>query len=64
MTCYTAHVISGATLLCNTIKVNTTKRYSTEAVMLSEPALMVNPCLDLNGKTSQFILDLLHKARI
>ena len=63
MSCYTAYLASGATLLCKTIKVDTIKRYLSAAAELSIPAQMVNPCLDLMGKTSVFIRNILYEAR-
>ena len=63
MSCYTAYLASGATLLCKTIKVDTIKRYLSAAAELSIPAQMVNPCLDLMGKTSVYIRNILYEAR-
>ena len=34
MACYNAHLASGATLLCNPIRVNMIKRYVSTAAML------------------------------
>ena len=63
MACYTAHLDSGATLLCETIKSGTIKRYLSAAAELSVPAQMMNPTLNLMGKTSVFITDILQKAQ-
>ena len=63
MSCYTAYLASGATLLCKTIKVDTIKRYLSAAAELSIPAQMVNPCLDLMGKTSVYIRNILYETR-
>ena len=63
MTCYTAYLASGATLLCKIIKVDTIKRYLSAAVELSIPAQIVDPCVDLMGKTSVYIRNILYEAR-
>ena len=63
MACYTAHLASGATLLCKTIKSDTIKRYLSAASELSAPAQMMNPTLDLMGNLSVFIKDIIHEVK-
>jgi len=63
MSCYTAYLASGATLLCKTIKVDTINRDLSATAELSIPAQMVNPCLDLMEKTSVYIRNILYEAR-
>ena len=55
MACYVAHLSLGETLLCKTIKSSTISRYLSAAVELSTKANMMNPCLDIMGKQSDYI---------
>lgn len=60
---YTAHLASGATLLCKTIKPGTIKRYLSVAAKLSVLNQMANPTLNPMGKSSAFIRDILRKTQ-
>ena len=62
MACYTVHLASGQTLLCRAIKISTIKKYLKTATDLSIPFQMMNPTLDLLGKQSKYIGDILHEA--
>ena len=63
MACYTAYLASGETLLCKTIKSSTIKRYLSAAVELSTHANMINPCLDIMGKQSTYITNILKELK-
>ena len=54
MSCYTAYLASGATLLCKTIKSGTIKRYLSAVSELSAPTQMMNPTFRCNGKSLSF----------
>ena len=55
MACYVAHLSLGETLLCKTIKSSTISRYLSAAVELSTQANMMDQCLDIMGKQSDYI---------
>ena len=59
MACYTVHLVTGHTLMCMTIASGTIKRYLNAAAALSRPANMMKPCLDIMGKTSRYINDII-----
>ena len=63
MACYTAYLATGETLLCKSIKANTIKRYLEAASELSIPAGLMNPCLDIKGKLSKHISDLIKEIK-
>ena len=63
MACYTAHLATGETLLCKSIKASTITRYLAAANELSVPAKMINPCLDIMGNQSTYIKDILHELK-
>ena len=63
MACYTAHLASGATLLCKTIKPGTIQRYLSAAAELSVPAQMMNHVLNLIDKNQLFIRDILRETQ-
>ena len=63
MACYTAHLATGETLLCKSIKASTITRYLAAAAELSVPARMMNPCLDIMGNQSTYIKDILHELK-
>ena len=63
MACYTAHLVSGQNLLCMSIKSGTVSRYLVAASELSLPAKMMNPCLDIMGKQSTYIKDILKESK-
>ena len=49
MACYTAHLVSGQTLLCRAIKTLTIKKYLKAATDLYIPFQMMNPTLNFLG---------------
>ena len=63
MACYTAHLATGETLLCKSIKSNTIIRYLSAAAELSIPAKMLNPCLDIMGQLSSHIKDIINELK-
>ena len=63
MACYTAHLATGHTLLCKSIKSSTISRYLSAAAELSIPAKMMNPCLDIMGNVSKEIKDILNELK-
>ena len=63
MACYTAHLAVGNTIYCKTIKSGTIKRYLAAAAEFSIPAQMMNPCLNIMGKESAYIRDILSESR-
>ena len=63
MACYAAHLASGETLLCKSIRSGTILRYLSAAADLSVPANITNPCLDIMGKQSQYIKDIINEVR-
>ena len=63
MACYTAHLASGHTLLCKTIRSGTITKYLNAAAELSIPAKMINPTLDIHGKQSHFIKDIIKELK-
>ena len=62
MACYTAHLVAGETLLCISIRSGTISRYLAAAAELSLPAKMMNLCLDIMGKRSTYIQDILKEC--
>ena len=63
MACYTADLVAGENLLCMTLKAGTISRYLQAAAELSIPANMMNPCLDVTGKQSKHIKDIINEAK-
>ena len=63
MACYTAHLATGETLLCKSIKSSTITRYLSAAAELSIPAKMLNPCLDIMGQLSSHIKDIINELK-
>ena len=63
MACYAANLVAGETLLCKTIRSGTILRYLSAAAELSVPANMMNPCLNIMGKQSSYINDIIHELR-
>ena len=63
MACYTAHLATGETLLCKSIKSSTILRYLSAAAELSIPAKMLNPCLDIMGHFSSHIKDIINELK-
>ena len=63
MACYTAHLATGETLLCKSIKSSTIIRYLSAAAELSIPAKMLNPCLDIMGNLSRYIKDIMNELK-
>ena len=59
MACYAADLVAGQNLLCMTLKAGTILRYLQAAAELSIPANMMNPCLDITGKQSKYIRDII-----
>ena len=62
MVCYVAHLASGQTLLCRSIKTCTIRKYLKAASDLSIPFQMMNPTVDIQAKESEFIKDILYDA--
>ena len=63
MTCYVSHLTASHTILCKSIKAGTISRYLSAATNLSHPAQMMNTTINIMGKQSQFVTDLLHKSK-
>ena len=63
MACYTVSLATGNTLMCKTIASGTLKRYLGAAAELSRPANMMNPCLDIMGKQSRYISDIIKELK-
>ena len=63
MTHYTAHLATGNTLMCKTVLSGTIRRYLNAAAELSRPANIINPCLDIIGKTSRYISDIIKELK-
>ena len=63
MACYVANLAAGNTLLCKSIKSGTISKYLSAAADLSKPAQMMNPTIDIMGKQSQLITDLIHECK-
>ena len=63
MACYTADLIAGENILCMTLKAGTILRYLSAAAELSIPANIMNPCVDVTGKQSKLIKDIIHEAK-
>ena len=63
MACYTAHLATGHTLLCKSIRSGTISRYLNAAAELSTHAKMMNPCLDIMGNVSKEIKDILNELK-
>ena len=63
MACYAAHLASGETLLCKSIRSGTIMRYLSAAADLSVPANVTNPCLDIMGRQSQYIRDVINEVK-
>ena len=63
MAYYTVHLATGHTLMCKTIASGTIKRYLNAAADVSRPANMMNPCLDILGKTSGYINDIIKEIK-
>ena len=59
---YTAHLASIQSLLCRSIQTQTIKKYLKAVTYLSIPFQMMNPTLDILGKQSKCIHDILHKT--
>ena len=62
MACYVAHLASGQTLLCRSIKMCTIRKYLKATSDLSIPFQMMNPTVDIQAKESKFIKDILHET--
>ena len=63
MACYAADLVSGKNLLCMTLKAGTILRYLQAAAELSIPANLMNPCLDITGKQSRYIRDIITEMK-
>jgi hypothetical protein len=63
MACYAADLVAGQNLLCMTLKAGTILRYLQAAAELSIPANMMNPCLDITGKQSKYIRDIINEVK-
>ena len=63
MSCYAADLVAGENLVCKTIKAITIKKYLAVAAELSIQLQMMNPTLNLMGKESKFISDVLHELK-
>ena len=63
MACYTANLASGENLLCKTIKTETIKRYLSAAAELSTQTNVISPLLDVSGKMSKHIQDVLNEIK-
>ena len=58
--CYVVHLASGQTLLCQSIKTCTIRKYLKAASDLCIPFQMMNPNVDLQGKKSKFNKNIFH----
>ena len=63
MACYAADLVAGENLLCMTLKAGTILCYLQAAAELSIPANMMNPCLDITGKQSKYIRDIITEMK-
>ena len=63
MACYTANLASGENLLCKTIKSGTIIRYLSAAAELSIQLNTISPLLDITGKRSKYITDVLNEIK-
>ena len=63
MACYTANLASGENLLCKTIKSGTITRYLSAAAELSLHANTMSPLLDITGKRSKYIADVINEIK-
>ena len=63
MACYAADLVAGNNLLCMSLKAGTILRYLQAAAELSIPANVMNPCLDITGKQSKYIRDIITEVR-
>ena len=63
MSCYAADLAAGENLVCKTIKAKTIKKYLAAAAELSIQSQMMNPTLNLMGKESKLIGDVLHELK-
>ena len=63
MACYVAHLVVRNTLFCKSIKSSTISKYLSTVVDLSKSAQMMNPTIDIMGKQSQLITDLIHECK-
>ena len=63
MSCYAADLAAGENLVCKTIKAITIKKYLAAAAELSIQSQMMNQTLNLMGKESKFIGDVLHELK-
>ena len=63
MACYAADLGAGQNLLCMTLKAGTILRYLQAAAELSIPANIMNPCLDITGKQSKYIRDIINEVK-
>ena len=63
MACYTANLVAGDNILCTTLKSGTILRYLSAANALSLNASVMNPCLDISGKQSKHINDIITEVK-
>ena len=63
MACYTANLVSGENILCKTLKSGTISRYLSAASELSTLSNVINPCLDVTGKQSKHIKDIINEVK-
>ena len=63
MACYDAHLAAGHTLLYKCIKSGTISKDLSTVIDLSKPAQMMNPTIDIIGKQSQLITDIIHECK-
>ena len=63
MACYTAEIASGQNILCMSIKSGTVLRYLAAAAELSIPFNLINPCLDIFGKRSKHINNIITELK-
>jgi hypothetical protein len=63
MACYTADLASGQNILCISLKSGTILRYLATAAELSLPHNQMNPCLDIYGKRSKHINNIINEIK-
>ena len=63
MAYYAANLVAGDNIHCMTLKHGTILRYLHAAAELSLSANIPNPCLDITGKQSKYIKDILHEVK-
>ena len=61
--CYATDLVARENLLCMTLKAGTISRYLQAAAELSIPANLVNPCLDIIGKQTKYIKEIIIEVK-